>query len=72
MGSSAEKQNQIPSTPVVPSTPVTPNPTPTASTPEIYMISRDLLSLINKYGLPKFSIALNGVLSDIKASENKV
>ncbi|MBI5697094.1 MAG: hypothetical protein HZC29_01025 [Thaumarchaeota archaeon] len=38
---------------------------------DVYAISSNLLSLINRYGLPKFSVALNGVLSDIKASEGK-
>lgn len=43
----------------------------TADASDVYAISSSLLSLINRYGLPKFSVALNGVLSDIKASENK-
>ena len=57
-----------------PTTPVQSAPTQasqTADASDVYAISSSLLSLINRYGLPKFSVALNGVLSDIKASENK-
>lgn len=80
-GSSNTQQPSAPATPSVSNPQVNPQITPqtatqslqnsTASTPEIYLISRDLRSIISKYGLQKFSTALNGVLSEINNTENK-
>lgn len=81
MGSPSAQQNtipQVPSAPTVPTaqtistnTQASPQASPNPNSTDIYMISRDLMTLINKYGLQKFSTALNGVLLEFNAKENK-
>ena len=81
MGSSNAQQSQVPATPSVPNPQTSPQAAPQTVTPpvqnqaaspsELYFISRDLRSIINKYGLQKFSTALNGVLSEINNAENQ-
>ena len=78
-GSPSIQQNAPQPTQSVPTIPTTiPTPAQTSQQPstnpfstDIYMISRDLMTLINKYGLQKFSTALNGVLTEINSKENK-
>lgn len=77
--SSTNEQQPPQSPPPATTQPTAAQPTPVQNvqasqnteTSDVYAISSNLLSLISRYGLPKFSVALNGVLSDIKASEGK-